>query len=221
MPKTLALIHTVAGVVPTFGSLCDELMPGVKRFNIADEGLLRLVLNAGGLSPAIFRRLGEDATCAAEVGADAILVTCSSISPCVDVVAKMVSIPVLKIDEPMADKAVTLGKRIGVLATAVTTLKPTSQLIAERSALAGKQTTVLPVLAEGAYEFLMSGDLPRHDQIIVDYLRRLMQSSDVVVLAQASMARAADALPEAERSVPILSSPRMGVERAARVVAGI
>lgn len=36
------------------------------------------------------------------------LVACPSISPCVDVVQKMANIPVLKIDEAMADKAVEM-----------------------------------------------------------------------------------------------------------------
>jgi len=219
MPKTLALIHTVGALIPMFASLCDELMPDVKRFNIADEGLLRLVLDAGGLTPAAYRRLAENALCAHQAGADCILVTCSSISPCVDVAQKMVPIPVLKIDEPMADKAVALGARIGVLATAPTTLKPTSQLIAERSAAAGKKTQVQAVLCEGAYDLLMAGDLPAHDKIVTDCLRRLMASSDVIVLAQATMARIADALPEAEKRVPILSSPRLGVARVAEVIA--
>ena len=40
----------------------------------------------------------------------------------------------------------------------------------------------------------------------------------MVVLAQASMARVVDALPESERTVPILSSPRLGVERVAELL---
>jgi aspartate/glutamate racemase len=219
MPKTLALIHTVAGLVPMFNGLCDELLPDVKRFHIADEGLLRIVLSAGGLTPLAYRRVAEDALCAHQAGADCILITCSSISPCVDVAQKMLPVPVLKIDEPMADKAVGQGTRIGVLATAPTTLKPTSELIAARSAVAGKATQVQAVLAEGAYDRLMAGDMERHDQIVTDYLRKLMAVSDVVVLAQASMARIADAMPAAEKRIPILSSPRLGVTRAAEVVA--
>ena len=38
----------------------------------------------------------------------------------------------------MADKAVALGRRIGVIATLRTTLEPTADLIQRRAALAGK-----------------------------------------------------------------------------------
>jgi hypothetical protein len=50
-------------------------------------------------------------------------------------------------------------------------------------------------------------------------LRRLAAEVDVVVLAQASMARVAETLPAAERPVPVLSSPRLGMERAAELLA--
>jgi hypothetical protein len=46
-----------------------------------------------------------------------------------------------------------------------------------------------------------------------------MRLVDVVVLAQASMARVADALPAEDRRVPVLSSPRSGVEALARALA--
>jgi len=45
-----------------------------------------------------------------------------------------------------------------------------------------------------------------------------MPQVEVVVLAQASMARVVDALPAAEKVVPILSSPRLGVEAAKKMM---
>jgi Asp/Glu/hydantoin racemase len=218
MSPKLAMIHTVAGLVPAFDALCDELMPGVDRFHIADEGVLRMVSEAKGLTPELFRRVCEDANCAEAAGADVILVTCSSISPCVDVAQNMVSVPVLKIDQPMVDKAISIGSRVGVAATVVTTLGTTTELIKKRSEVAGQQTEVEAVLIEGAFDALLSGDADRHDQIVTEQLYRLMETNDVIVLAQASMARVVDKIPEAKRRVPILSSPRMGVERARDVI---
>lgn len=45
-----------------------------------------------------------------------------------------------------------------------------------------------------------------------------MAGSDVVLLAQASMARVADTIPPEERIVPILSPVRSSVERARDVL---
>ena len=68
------------------------------------------------------------AASAQEAGADFILFTCSSIGPAVETAATLTDVPVLRVDQPMADKAVQLGKRIGVIATLSTTLEPTSDL---------------------------------------------------------------------------------------------
>jgi Asp/Glu/hydantoin racemase len=172
-----------------------------------------MVTDAQGLTPAIYRRVVDDAVTAETAGADVILVTCSSISPCVDVAKNMVSVPVLKIDEPMVDEAISIGKRIGVAATARTTLKPTTELIRVRSMVAGKDTAIDAVFCEGAFDALMYGETERHDRIVRDHLHQMMQNNDVVVLAQASMARVADQIPDSEKRVPILSSPRLGMQR--------
>jgi Asp/Glu/hydantoin racemase len=131
----------------------------------------------------------------------------------VDEAKASVKVPFIRVDEAMADEAVANGKRIGVLATLFTTLKPTADLIAQRAAIAGKQVEVETVLCQGAFEALGAGKTDVHDRVVKENLKGLMERVDVVVLAQASMARVVDQLSAAERKAPILSSPRFGVLR--------
>jgi Asp/Glu/hydantoin racemase len=119
----------------------------------------------------------------------------------------------------MADEAVRRGPRVGVLATLRTTLEPTAELVEDRGVAAGSPVTAVPRLCEGAFEALMAGDRDAHDELVRNGLRRLVEDVDVVVLAQASMARIAEELPAEERVVPVLSSPRLGMERVAGLVA--
>ncbi len=220
MPKRLVLLHTVPSLVERFNRLAVDILPReTDVVHIADELLLKIVLADGGLSPFIYRRVADHAVAAEGAAADAIMFTCSSISPCADVVGKLVGIPVLKIDEPMVDKAVLLGTRIGVAATVPTTLAPTTALVYARAAHAGRQVTVDSILCEGAYDALIAGDLQTHDRIVRDGLATLMSRNGVVVLAQASMARVADAIPDSEQMVPVLSSPRLAMERVRDVLA--
>lgn len=217
--KKLAFIHTVPSLVSLFTDLSKELLPNeVEIFHVADEILLKMVLAQGGLSPFIYRRVAENVVAAEQAGAHLVQLTCSSISPCADAAQLMVSIPVLKIDEPMVDLAINAGNRIGVAATAPTTLKPTTDLVYDRARHLGKQVTVDSVLCEGAYSALFSGDTQTHDRIVRQFLMELMSHNDVVILAQASMARVAEAIPAADQVVPILSSPRAAMERARDVV---
>ena len=218
MSLKLGMIHTIARLAEMYDDLCAELLPGVERFHIADEGLLQMLLAAKRVTPAIYRRFVDDALCAESVGADLILLTCSSISPSVDVARPLISVPLMKIDEPMADRAITLGRRIGVVATADTTLKPTTELIAARGAAAGAGIEIEAALCVGAHRLMLAGDMAAHDDIVLGYLRQMMETQDVIVLAQGSMARVAELIPERERKAPILSSPRLGIQRAKEIL---
>lgn len=216
--KTLGLVHTSATLVPVFAQLCKEKLPGVNVFNIADDSLVKGIISAGSLTPTIARRVAAYLESAELAGADYIMVTCSSIGPAVEAAAKLIGVPVLRVDQPMADKAATTGKRVGVIATLRTTLEPTADLISRRAALAGKQIELTSRLCEGAFEALMSGQPAVHDAKVAAALKELSQQVDVIVLAQASMARVVDTLAPADKRVPILASPSIAVDYLATVL---
>jgi len=216
--KTLGLIHTSATLVPVFAQLCKEKLPGVNVFNIADDSLVKGIMAAGSLTPTIARRVAAYLESAELAGADYIMVTCSSIGPVVEAAAKLMGVPVLRVDQPMADKAASAGKKIGVIATLRTTLEPTADLISRRAALAGKQVELTSKLCEGAFEALMSGQPAVHDAKVAATLKELSQQVDVIVLAQASMARVVDTLSPEDKRVPILASPAIAVDYLATVL---
>jgi Asp/Glu/hydantoin racemase len=151
-------------------------------------------------------------------GADYILVTCSSIGAAVEASAPFSAVPVLRVDQPMADLAVQTGRRIGVIATLPTTLNPTADLVRRRAALAGKEIELTSRLCAGAFEALMSGDTATHDTLVAAALRELSAQVDVIVLAQASMARVVETLAAADRRIPILASPPLAIDHLATVL---
>src|SRR6266446_348132 len=161
--KTLGLIHTSATLVPVFQQLCTAKLPGVEVFNIADDSLIKDVIKRGRLTPATARRVVQHVASAEAAGADYILVTCSSIGRAVETAAGLASVPVLRVDQPMADQAVRTGRRIGVIATLATTLEPTAELIQRRAQKAGREIELTSRLCEGACYALMSGDAASHD----------------------------------------------------------
>lgn len=216
--KTLGLIHTSATLVPVFAQLCKAKLPQVETFNIVDDSLIRAIGVKGSLTPDIARRVAGYITSAEAGGADFILVTCSSIGPAVEASASSVGVPVLRVDQPMADKAIQTGRRIGVIATLPTTLNPTSDLVLRRAMLAGKTIELTSQLCEGAFAALMSGDGAKHDTLVAAALKELAEKVDVIVLAQASMARVVDGLAEADRRVSILASPPLAIEYLSKIL---
>lgn len=217
-PKTLGLIHTSHTLIPVFHELCKKHLPGVTTFNIVDDSLVRNIRERGEVTPAIYKRVADYVDSAIDSGADYVLVTCSSIGAAIEAAAENSKIPVLRVDQPMADQAVQTGKRIGVIATLPTTLEPTSDLVKRRAALAGKEIELTAKLCTGAFEALMSGDTATHDTIVANALRELSKEVDVILLAQASMARVVDSLSAEDKIVPIVASPPTAIEYIAGII---
>jgi aspartate/glutamate racemase len=216
--KTLGLVHTSATLVPVFADLCNKYLPGIKVFNIVDDSLIKNTIACGELTPSTSRRVVNYAGSAEEGGADFILFTCSSIGAAVETAATVTGVPVLRVDQPMADIAVQTGKRIGVIATLSTTLEPTTDLVRRRAIVAGKEIELVSKLCEGAFDALMSGDAATHDKKVGDALKQLSKEVDVILLAQASMARVVGTLDEADKKIPILASPEIAIQHIATLL---
>lgn len=214
MPS-LALIHTVPDLVARFRPLVTQSLPDWTSFNIVDESLLANTVREGVLSQNTTQRLGSYVFSAADAGANAIVVTCSTLGGAVDLIRPLSSVPLFRIDRGMAEAAVERARRIGVLATLPTTLAPTRALLQHCADAAGKDCTVVPVLCDDAFERLAAGDREAHDQRVMDGYRSLAESVDLVVLAQASMA-AALADRGDETPVPFLTSPELGMAHVAK-----
>lgn len=215
----VCLLHTVAGLPPVFDRLLAEQLPGVHVSHLVDETLLADAVERGVL-PRTRRRVVDHVAHAELTGADAVLVTCSSIGEAAEQARRYAAIPVCRIDAPMARQAaVHPGGRIAVLATLESTLGPTRRLIEQEAAAAGRAVTVHASVCPGAFAALRAGDTDRHDRVVADEAARLARDADVLVLAQASMARIVSAQPGV--SVPVLSSPGSGVHQLVDVLDGV
>lgn len=221
MAQTLALIHTSPTLTPIFGALCAEQMPGVTAFHMVDESLIKDTIHVGHVRKVTTRRLLAMVESAFAAGADSALVTCSTLGPSVTLVQEMFDSPVLRVDEAMAEAAVRIGERVGVLATLHTTLEPTLALLRDKASQTGRKITLVENLCNGAFDAVLAGDTATHDRIVSAALLEQMRHVDVIVLAQASMARVVSAMPPGSVNVPVLSSPALAVQRAREVLQNI
>lgn len=217
MTRTLALLHTTPVTVASMKELAGKLLPGVRVINLLDDSLLPDVIAAGGMTTEVEGRMKAYVDQAAAAGADAVLCCCSSVGEAAERIGAKSAIPVLRVDEPMAAEAARTGARVGVIATVGTTLGPTASLIKRKATEAGREVTVEPVLVEGAFAALNAGRADEHDRLVLGALETLLEKSDVVVLAQGSMARLLPSLKEAPR-VPVLTSPVSGMTAAGELL---
>jgi Asp/Glu/hydantoin racemase len=217
MIKKVGFVHTGVAIAAMIKPMMAERLPGISSFHIVDDSLIQDLLQVGELTPSILRRLCRQVELAEEAGAQLIMVTCSSIAPGVDLARKMVGVPVMKIDEPMAEKAISLSDRIGVLATAKTTMGPSVKLIEDKASEAGKKVTIHSLLKADAFDCFLRGDMETHDRIVKTAASELAGKVGVVVLAQASMGHLAGVI-EGILKVPVLTSPGLAMDALIRRV---
>ncbi|RPI23605.1 MAG: Asp/Glu racemase [Chloroflexota bacterium] len=208
----LAIIHTTPATLVPLKELAAEILPGCDVINFVDDSILPQLAETGGDLTRVEERLVGYARFAQQAGAEVILSACSSVGEIVPAMRQAVSIPVIRIDEAMAEKAVRSGATIGVAATLATTLNPTLRLLRQKAEEAGLKVEFKPVLVSAAYQKLMAGDKDGHDDLLVEALEALTGEVDGVVLAQASMARVLPRLPETERG-KFFTSPRTAMEQ--------
>ena len=214
--KKVFIIHTSGVSVDDLNNLFKELAPDVIVKNIIDDSLLTEVIEHGGVTTSVIRRVCSYAVMAEDAGADLIFNQCSSVGEAADVASNLVNVPLVKVDEKMAEVACKTGKRVGVVATLKTTLGPTVRLVKKTARNLGKEIEVVEKLCEGAFDKLISGDRQTHNRMVIEGIRELAEEVDVIVCAQGSMVAILDQL--GKTKVPVLTSPRLGVEKAVEVL---
>ena len=209
--KQIACIHTVASVIDAFTAQLREGIPGDYLIHtMYDDFLATDPARTGTFSEVNVRRLGLDMESMALTGADVIVVTCSTLSPAVRVLRNRFDIPVVAIDDAMARAAVAAGSRITVIATANSTVKPTTETLKAAAKERGVEVEITTICDEDAIRALKSGDKATHDKMVLEMSDRVAPDCEVIVLAQASMARCLPLLPESARQ-RVLTSPVSGV----------
>lgn len=127
MVTPLTLLHTSPVHVPVFDALRDRDHPGAVLRHLVVPELLDRTRAEGpdSVVPALRELLADSA--------GPVLVTCSSIGAVAESLAPELGVRVLRVDRPMAARAVRGGPRVAVLATVESTLAPTVALLEEEA----------------------------------------------------------------------------------------
>ncbi len=215
MGKTVFIIHTNQLAGGDLIRLFNQMAPDVTVRNIIDDSMLPEVLTAGVI-PRIVRRYFEYAALAQDAGADLIFNQCSSVGEVADMARSVVRVPIVKIDERMAEVACRAGSRIGVVATAASTMGPTTRLLRRTAERLAKTVSIVEEVRTDAFERMLAGDKQGHNVLLLQTIRNLYSRVDVVVCAQGSMLALKPDL--GETPIPVLMSPPLGVQHAVEVL---
>lgn len=191
MGKLLYTINTVNNfmdiIYNPFGKPFAEANPDIEVYNIMDDSLLVDTRKYNGMTPSIASRMLNYAKAAEASGADGVIVTCTSVNHATKMIRPLMNIPMINIEEPVAEMAAMSGKRIGVMGTIPTSPGAISWEIEEKAAQLGKEIEIVPVVVDGAFDVLCAGDRAKHDEMVCEALYKLSKEVDCIAFAQISM----------------------------------
>jgi len=218
--KTLVLIHNSMVLINQLNGICQRLIPHIDVINLMDESLLRDIMNLGSVNQKMIKRICFYAMSAEAIGADAIMMTCSSLSETVDAAKNFVDIPVLKINEPIAIEAVKNATKIGVMGTLSSVVGPTERLIEKKAKEMKKKVYIESIVCEEAFKALIKGDREKHDQILLQEANQIANKVEIIVLAQGSMTAFGPILSR-KTGLKVLTCLESGIEAAGKVLKNI
>ncbi len=206
MKKILCIIHTTQVTVNSLKPLTMDLLKDTTVYNFLDDSILPEINAAGEITSNVKDRFLNMVRSCKNLNPNAILIACSSIGGLKKLAQNIVDIPVIRIDEPMAKSAVEEGKIIGVCATLKSTLMPTKELLYEIN----KDVIIKELLIENVNDLLSQGKEDEYDAKVSSKIIDLKKEVDIVLLAQASMARVLYKVKEDKEKYK--SSPLMGIK---------
>ena len=190
MGKLLYTINTVNNfmdmIFNPFGKPYVE-KHGIETYNLLDDSLLVATRKYGKMTAEIASRVMNYAKAAENSGADGIIVTCTSVNEATRMIRPFLSIPMIGIEEPVAEEAVKNGKRIGVIGTIPTSPTAIDRTIIKKAEELGKEIEIIDYVVEGAFDILQSGDRAKHDEMVCETLYKAAKEVDVIAFAQISM----------------------------------
>lgn len=193
---TLTLLHTAQVHVARFDALRDRIAPGAVLAHIVAPDWLEDA-RRDGITPALTDRLRD-----AIDGADGpVICTCTTLGDTAE------RLGAIRIDRPLMREAARIGGRVAMAYALSSTLDPSRALFA---AEAGRDPDLMIDLT-AHWPLFEGGDEQGFERAIADGIRQAIagQQIDAVVLAQASMAGAADHL--GDLGIPVLASPELAL----------
>jgi Asp/Glu/hydantoin racemase len=213
----VVVLHTGFVTIDDSKKMFNEMLPGVKIITLVDDSLLSEVKEKGGMTKNVIQKICTYGLNAELWGADAIFSYCSSMGAAIDVARQLVKIPFVKIDEEMAEQAARIGGRVTVIATLESTFGPTIELLTKTANEMKTNVQFKRCFVDNAFNALSrEKDRAKHNAILSEAIRNVANESDVIVLAQSSMAIV---LPDVQDlKIPVLASPQLGALRLKRIL---
>lgn len=213
------LIHATRVAIDPIEAAASRLWPEAEVISILEEGLSVDRASTAELTADLTRRIVDLSRYAVAAQADGVLFTCSAFGAAIERADHEAPAPVMKPNEAMFDAAFAHGERVAMIYTFPPAAAGMEEQFREAALTRGSNATITSVFCAGALEAKRAGDAAKHDRLIAECASGI-KDADVLLLAQFSMATAAEAV-RLVTDIPVLSSPEAAItEMRRRIEAG-
>jgi len=211
--KMIGIIHAALISSKSVQPFIEEIIPDVTVAHVVDDTIqnTNFACEPGIIPKNNFFKFATYAHFLEEAGADLILLACSTFNQAVEFAQPMINVPILQIDRPMMDLAISHGNKIGLVATVPTTVPASERLLLTAAKENNKEIEITTVLCSEAFNAIKTGNVELHNNLLIRQIESLSDSVDAIVLAQVSMSALEPMLTNTK--VPVYNSGRTGFER--------
>jgi len=206
----LFVFHPSPYMVEEIDTLLQRFAPEIEYENIVEADMLDTAMKTG-ITEELVGRVKQTICAIPKERRAVILCSCSTFGGYAEEMRGYTCHPIVRIDRPMAERAVHSGHRIGLAAALETTIEPTRKLLLSVAADQNKDITIKEIVCKNAWLRRQEKDQEGYIREIVKDIEPAADYLDVIVLAQGSMAPAAEKLQHLP--IPVLSSPVLAIER--------
>ena len=207
----IALIHaTRLAIDPIIGAF-DTLWQEAEHISILDESLAIDRRKDEHLTESLSDRIIALCRHAEGIGSDGVLFTCSAFGEAIEKAALSSSVPVLRPNEAMFERAISMGDRLTMVYTFPPSVAGMEQEFREEAKRCQSSARIQSVYAEGARQAVEQGDIKKHNEIISSTISSV-NNADAILLAHFSMATA-ESEAQTVTDIPVISSPTTAIEK--------
>lgn len=189
--KKIALINITPNCIEPMLNTVKKF-EDIKPIQYMDSTILDEIRSEGHITDRCMGRMLSMIADACQDGAEGIVLTCTMFSKYVDTFRKLFSVPIIGADVAMMGQAGKVGGRYALLCTFRGTKEPSEKLLKKYCEMSEKEFYIDTYVLEDAYSEAQTGNFKKHNEIIKNKIEEFDKKYDNIVLAQMSMADAAE-----------------------------
>tara|TARA_Y100001001_G_scaffold38970_1_gene33470 strand:+ start:886 stop:1548 length:663 start_codon:yes stop_codon:yes gene_type:complete len=214
-PMRVTIIHAIAESIPPVRLAFADEFPEAEIINVLDETLL--IDFDDQLTPQLRQRMGNLIGYCRDNQADAIALACSVYAPVVDTAKDLIDVPLVSSYGPVMADAVAAGRRVGLIASVLATMRDSEYYLKLAAEEAGTVVEPRLCLAEDLIPVMRSEGQAGLERHLEREVLNLAPDVDVVLLTQFSFAAALAHLQKVS-PVPVLSAPHSSARALKRLL---